>query len=221
MDTRMATTTSLRFGRCSARLLVSAALCAALVAATPATARAETVDDADATGDMATQSLVDDEEEDTLVPAPERTLNDVSSTMLAHRTRRVAIRVDYVDLKKKAGGEPQVLDIAMVTDEGVRRHLQLAAWSGHWSGETNMYDGNWRGVKCSVRHSIDYKANVTKVSFPRRCASNPSWVRFRVGSYIEDAEVYFVDDALRDRPMTDEDKGRFKRSEPVHREPTQ
>ena len=80
-----------------ARPLVAGALCAALVAATPATASAESVDDADRIGDVMRMAL-----EDSPRPVPERTLNDISNTKLTHRHRGVRIRVDYVDLKRKA-----------------------------------------------------------------------------------------------------------------------
>ena len=93
--------------RRSTRPLVAAALCAAFVAAAPAAAHAQAVTDPDTVGDMAKLTFTDNGE--TLAPAPERTLNDVSSTTLAHRTDRVAIRVDYVELKRKAGGRYQSL----------------------------------------------------------------------------------------------------------------
>ena len=192
----------------SGRLLVAAALCALLVAATPATANAERVNDADTVGDMVRY-------DGDPVPAPDRTLNDISNTTLTHGGRRVAIRVGYVGLKRRAGGLAQYLLIHMVTNEGIRRHLDLVAKKGHWSGGTQMYNGRFASIDCSgVRHSINYGEDLIKVSFPRRCASEPRWMRFRVNSLVESEEGAFEDDALRDRPITADDK-RLKRSERV------
>ncbi len=203
MFTRTRSSTSPAPRRRSARPLVVAALCAALVAAAPAPAQAQAVDDPDADGDMAMLTFTDNGE--AFVPAPERTLNDVSNTTLAHRTHRVAVRVDYVELKRKAGGRYQSLWIVMKTDEGARRFVELDVTRRHWSGETSMFTGRGRTVRCAVRHSIDYEANVIRLSFPRRCASNPRWVTFRVGASGWTGNDVFIDDALRDRPLTTKD----------------
>lgn len=208
MPTRLGTPVIGGRGRRLSRPLVAAALWAALVAATPADAHAETVDDADAVGDM----VVHDGDP---VPVPDRTLNDVRRTRFTHGGRRVAIKVDYVGLKKEAGGVGQWLGIHMVTNEGVRRHLDLVASAGHWSGATQMYDRQYVSVGCSVRHSIDYGANVATLSFPRRCLSKPRWVVFRAHSLVESAEGVFEDDALRDRPTAADDR-RLKRSQRLH-----
>ena len=195
----------------STRALGIAALCAALVAVTPGAAQAQTVTDPDAVGDVITFN-----EDDADVPVPERTLNDVSATTLTHSARRVAIRLEYVDLSKRAD-DYQGLFIAVVTDEGARRRVSLDAWQGHWSGENQMYGRNYRDVRCAVRHDIDYEANTMKVSFPRRCASNPRWVKFRAISYAQGDEGYFADDALRNRPI-DSQSGNLKSSRRIHRE---
>jgi hypothetical protein len=150
------------------------------------------------------------------VPVPDRTLNDVSNTTLSHGHRRVAITVDYVDLKRRAGGLGQYFQVHMVTNEGVRRHLDLVAVPGRWSGATQMYTRRYASMDCSVRHTIDYEANVTKLSFPRRCVSKPRWMVFQAHSLVESDEGVFEDDALRDRPITAGDK-RLRRSDRVDR----
>jgi hypothetical protein len=201
-------------GRRSARQLLATALGLALVAGAPATARAETVSDPDAVGDMVTF-----DDQDAAVQVPERTLNDVSSTKLRHGARRIAVRVDYVDLKRKAGGDYQRLGILMVTDEGLRRYVSLEARRGQWSGESQMHDRKFDPIRCPVRHSIDYEDNTMKVSFPRRCAGNPSWVEFRVWAESMGDDGYYGDDALRDRPISSQ-AGHMKRSNRVHRQST-
>lgn len=201
-------------GRRSARPLLAAALCAAFVAGVPATAHAETLTDRDTVGDVITYN-----DEDAAVTVPDRTLNDVSNTKLRHGPRRVAVRVDYVDLRKKAGGDYQSLGILMDTDEGVRRFVSVNAQRGHWSGESQMYDGKHNEVRCAaVRHSIDYEANAIRVSFPRRCVSNPRWVEFRVWAQSNGDGGYYGDDALRDRPINSQ-SGHMNRSDRAHREP--
>jgi hypothetical protein len=188
---------------------VTVALCAALLAATPTTAEAERVDDADTVGDMARMpsGRVDSE----------RTLNDISNTKLTHGDRRVAITVDYVDLRRKAGGRSQYLGIHMLTNEGLIRHMELEAWPRHWSGTLGMYRWRWRQMDCAVRHSIDYRANVIKIGFPRRCASNPRWVRFKILTEVwsrPDNGTLWEDDGLLDRPKS---RGpRLEQSERVH-----
>lgn len=197
-------------GRRSTRPLVVAALCAAAVAISPPSARAGTLTEPDAVGDMVTF-----DESDAVVPIPERSLNDVSSTRLTHRANRVAIRVDYVDLKR--GGDVQGLFIPVVTNEGVRRYLEVVAYQRRWSGVTEMYSGKWRDVGCDrVRHSIDYEANTLKVSFPRTCVSNPRWVKFRVAAYAQ-GDGFHVDDALDDDPLASQDDDDLTWSRKVRR----
>lgn len=198
--------------RRSSRPFVVAALCAAFVAAAPATAQAQTVSDADTVGDMITFN-----DDDAVVLAPERTLNDVSNTTLAHRARRVAIAVDYVDLKKRAG-EVQRLNIDVSTNEGVRRDVVLMAEPQLWSGAAMMFRGNGASMRCAVRHAIDYEANVMRVSFPRRCASNPRWVKFRIHVSAVGDGGYFADDALSDSPIASQDSNDLARSDRVYRE---
>ena len=94
-----------------------------------------------------------------LVPAPKRTGNDVSNTVLTHAGRRVKIRIEYVDLAK-AANEFQGLWMLMKTNEGVRRHIYLGAAPGFWSGSVQMADGRERDVGAKLRLSIDYQANV-------------------------------------------------------------
>jgi hypothetical protein len=185
------------------------------MAATPATAYAESVDDADTVGDMVRYSLGSG----ATTPVPERTLNDISNTKLTHGDRRVGIKVDYVDLKRKARHRIQYLNLKMVTNEGARREIWLSATRRHPSGKLDMFNGPARRqdvVDCAARHSIDYEANVMKVGFPRRCASNPRWIRFKVLSGADtrfDGDLSYEDDGLRDRPRTP----RLKQSERVHR----
>jgi hypothetical protein len=98
-------------------------------------------------------------------------------------------------------GEVHELFISMITNEGVHRFLELSAGPGDWAGSTTLYRGSEGRVRCAVRHSMDYRRNVVVVSFPRRCVSNPRWVKFGVVDWtFEDDGFFYVDDALDDGP---------------------
>ncbi len=209
MSTLTRSSASPGIGARSIRPLLAVALCVAAVGVAPSTAEAQTLIDRDEVGDVITFNG-----DDAVVPVPERRRNDVTRTRLVHGPTRVAIRVRYAELKK--GGDVQAINVTMVTNE-VRRNLQLVAYPRHWSGETEMYDGKWRDVGCGgVRHTIDYAADVMKVSFPRACASNPRWVKFRVVAFAQD-DGFFADDALSDRPVSSQDDNDLRWTGKVYR----
>ena len=193
--------------RCLARLVVAPMLCAAAVAA-PAPALAQTITDSDATGDMV--RYVDGGQ---WRPAPDRTRNDVSSTTLTHSATRIRIRVRYVDLRRTTY---HALLVWMATDEGARRQVSLEAEPDRPAGRVTMVNRNGRKVRCSIHHVIDYAAETATIGFSRRCVGNPQWVRFSVGVMSADDQLY-LDDALRDRPLDDSDRG-YARSPRVYRE---
>lgn len=187
---------SLAAGRLARPLLV-ATLCAAFVTTSPASAQARTEVDVDAVGDVANFA------DESLVPAPERTIGDISGSTLTHSATRVGVRVDFVDLQKVGF---LGLEVTTITNEGVRRHVSLHAYRGVWAGETYMF-GSRRVIRCAIRHSVDYEANVVRLSFPRRCASDPRWVKFRVGAVTgESDDNLYGDDALRDRALNEQDR---------------
>ena len=68
-----------------------------------------------------------------------------------------------------------------------------------------------------MRHTINYDTNVMRVSFPRRCASNPRWVKFRAVAYAQDGGLY-ADDALSDTPITSQDDNDLTWSARVQRQ---
>ena len=190
--------------------LVAPALCAALVATAPSTAQAQTLADSDTTGDIVTFGS-----DESFVPVPGRVLNDVTATTITHSATRIGIRVEYVELRRVVDHS---LYVGMVTNEGARRHLSIDSYPGRSSAEVDLSDGRARHVRCAIRHAIDYDANVVTASFPRRCASSPRWVRFRVGAMtIDNDDNFYLDDALRDRPLNDQDSN-WARSGRVYRD---
>ncbi len=179
------------------RPVVAAALCSAFVVASPVPARAQTATDADAVADIVEWSG------EHPVPSPGRTHGDITSTRLTHGANSVRIRVEYADLQKVGFTG---LSVDVVTNEGVRRHVYLDSIDGHRSGATEMLNTRYDWVQCAISHRIDYSGNVMTIGFPRRCASNPRWIRLGVGVIASDAENTYWDDALRDRAINETDR---------------
>jgi hypothetical protein len=198
-------------GRRLTRPLAVFALVGALVAGTTSAAEAQSISNTDAAGDVANV----DYDTGATTPAPDQSRSDVLGSRMRHGAYRVSIRVQYAELEPIPDGG-NLLYIRMVTNEGVRRILTLETEPGDSGGYTTFTRGDEQPVRCAVRHSIDYTGNAMTVSFPRRCASRPRWVRFRVAAARFDEELH-IDDALRDRPMTDEDNFHFAQSRRVYR----
>jgi len=184
-----------RGGRLTHHLLVGA-LTAGLVVAGSSTAQAQSITDIDTARDMAGTN---DEKQDPH-PTPKQVRNDVLRTTLTHGARRISIRVKYGEMRRLDDGHGQF--VQMVTNEGIRRKLNIFATPDHWAGLTRMWRERDGGqVRCAIRHSMDYTDNVIAVSFPRRCVSSPRWVKFRVVGFrfVDDGDFY--DDAFRDAPF--------------------
>lgn len=193
----------------SFRIAAAATVCAAAVTATALPAHAGTLSNTDAVGDMVTFA----NDSDALTPAPEETIGDVNRTTLRHGDVRAAVRVRHVDLRRRAF---QALHVAVVTDEGIRRTIWVEA-SGQ-RGTVMMENRRGRRVRCAMRLYIDYDSNVLRVTFPRRCAGDPRWMRFQVAAISSGSsdDGWYIDDALRDAPLTDENL-RLARSARVYR----
>jgi hypothetical protein len=56
-------------------------------------------------------------------------------------------------------------------------------------------------LRCAIRHKLNYTDNVIAVSFPRRCAGSPRWVKFRVVGFRFVGDSDYYDDAFRDAPL--------------------
>jgi len=194
--TRISTVFIKRGGRLTRPLLV-AALAAGLVVAGSSAAQAQSITDTDTAGDMV---RIDYETEETR-PTPNQVRNDVLRTNMTHGARRISIRVKYAELQRVGYGLGQ--SVQMVTNEGVRRNLDVFVEQGDWAGSVGMWRGRDGGeVRCAIRHSIDYTNNVIAISFPRQCVSSPRWVKFRVLGYRYGESGGYLDDALRDGPLS-------------------
>ena len=203
--TRISNVVIKRGGRLTRPLLV-AALAAGLVVAGSSAAQAQSITDVDTAGDM----VILDWETEEIRPAPNQVRNDVLRTTLTHSATRISIRVKYAELQRVGYGLGQ--SVQMVTNEGVRRNLDVFVEQGHWAGWVEMARGRDGGaVRCAVRHSIDYTRNVIAVSFPRQCASSPRWVKFRVVGVRYGESGGYLDDALRDEPFLGENPAQSRR----------
>jgi len=191
-------------GRLTRPLLIPA-LAAGLVLAGSTAAQAQSNTNVDTAGDMVRV----DYETDQTRTAPNQVRNDVLRTTMTHSATRISIRVKHAELQRV--GEGQGLLVQMVTNEGARRYIELSAGPGDWAGSTTMWRGDEREVRCAIWHSIDYTTNTVAVGFPRRCASSPRWVKFRVLGYRAEEIGFYLDDALRDEPFLSENPAQSHR----------
>lgn len=174
------------------RTALTLALAAGLTFTTAGTASAEGLTVRDARGDVQAHDMQTEEPTGQAGVAN----GDIVRTVMRHNDRRISVRIKYVDLRKKVG-DGRVDVVRVVTNEGVRRDAHVFAGPGMWRGEAGMSRPNGNPVDCGVKHKIDYDKNVTTLSFPRRCVSNPRWVRLGVGAMWmkSQASVYYADDA--------------------------
>ncbi len=159
-------------------------------------AQAQSITDLDTAGDMVGTN---DEHQDPH-PTPNQVRNDVLRTTMTHGARRISIRVKYAEMRRLDDGHGQ--SVQMVTNEGIRRNLDISADSrrlGRAHPDVARRDGGQ--VRCAIRHRLNYTDNVIAVSFPRRCVGDPRWVKFRVVGFRFVGDGDYYDDALRDAPF--------------------
>jgi len=176
------------------RTALTLALAAGLTVTTAGTAAAEGLTVRDKRGDVQARDMETDEP----VGKAGVANGDIVRTVMRHNDRRISVRIKYADLRKAGDGRGDV--VRVVTNEGVRRDVQVFAAPGMWRGEAGMSRPNGKPVDCDVTHKVDYGKNVTTLSFPRTCVSNPRWVRLGVGAMWMkfQAGVYYADDAQLD-----------------------
>lgn len=176
------------------RTALTLALAAGLTFTTAGTAAAEGLTVRDARGDVQARDMETDEPTGQAGVAN----GDIVRTVMRHNDSRISVRIKYVDLRKAGDGRGDV--VRVVTNEGVRRDVQVFAAPGMWRGDAGMSRPNGNPVDCGVTHKINYDKNVTTLSFPRTCVSNPRWVQLGVGAMWMkfQASVYYADDAQLD-----------------------
>lgn len=183
-------------GRRSIRLVVAALMAAGLVAAAPGVAQAKALTDDDAAKDV----VKAESEEGSFTPVPRRRLNDVMSTKLSHTSDKVAVRMEVAELTKT---DALRWLVSIFPSKGDARAVTLDAQDGSWSGRLSVVDPETdESVDCG-NHTIDYKADVVRISLPRDCVGKGRWVRFQVGALTATEDAMYGDDAILDRPIED------------------
>jgi hypothetical protein len=110
------------------------------------------------------------------VPAPGATIADFKRTAFRHKDRVVIVRASFVDLART--GRRLTLWVDIRNDSGRHFTVGVQADRDDWTGRTLFLTRS--GDKCTIRHHIDYRANIIRVAVPRRCLDRPRTVAFRV-----------------------------------------
>jgi hypothetical protein len=181
------------------RTLLVLAGASALSVTTLLPAQAQTLAVGDARGDV---TAFDDTMEQPEAVDPTVRNGDVVRTVFRHTGRRISVRAKFADLAKQGDVRQDFLQLR--TDEGQQRFVMVLAGRGGWAGETMMFRGNGSDVSCRIRHHIDYADDVLTLSFPRRCAGSPRWVRVGFASMSGTEEQMYVDDAQSRGPVGNE-----------------
>lgn len=175
------------------RALTGMVLATALAAlSTTGVAHAQAMRVSDERGDVRS---FDTETDEPTTHDPAVRNGDVLRSVLRHASRRISVRVKFVDLQRT--GDLGGYVARVVTNEAVRRNITIIAGPGMWRGESDMTRPNGPSVRCSIKHRIDYTGNIVTLSFPRSCVSSPRWVRLGAASVWSNGSggEYFVDDA--------------------------
>jgi hypothetical protein len=159
----------------------------------------------DGTGD-AWRAVYDDQ--DVLsgwVPAGSPDNGDVVSTLARHAPRRISFTTHYVSLERGPGHNRFITQQQMVFDHGPGVSVDVDTTQG-WDGTatlSNRRTGN--GMQCAgLRHTVDYDADMVRVSFPRACVGRPQWLRYAGGAWAlsgsatpsGDDDFNYLDNAL-------------------------
>lgn len=181
------------------RLLTRAVLTLSVTACTTVgltpSAYAEKVVHVDASADVIAWGWDNETETEISVPAPEQTNGDILRTVVQHRLRKVILTASFAELRK---ADPATHFVSIVTNESLRRHVEVAATVARPQGRVLFSTGFGRAVRCTgLERRIDYLANTLRLVIPRSCLSAPRWIRAGIGAVrTHDAEMQtFVDDA--------------------------
>ena len=134
--------------------------------------------------------------------ATSRRNGDVLSSGVVHGRRVVRVAMRYAEMSRR---DPVVLHVFRLrTDEGLVREVTVQASRGSWGGRARVTTGRGRVVRCAVRAELDPSERLARVTVPRRCLSNPRWVRVGMGVLIPVGEdSVYADDARTDGRLYD------------------
>jgi hypothetical protein len=157
------------------RLLV--VMLAALALLVPSATYADSLGVTDATGDVwATPSG------GTAAPAPGVTKGDITRMVVRNNRTTLVVVVRFVDLAPS--GRYAGYDIWLQAHNTLaRREFVLEAGPGHWSGTVRDFAANGTLRHCPTTHTIDYAANLVRLTARRSCLGTPSSVRAGLNVY--------------------------------------
>jgi hypothetical protein len=112
---------------------------------------------------------------------------DIRRTTIAHKDRKVTLRVSVRDLAKKGDGLLQYTEIRTPTN---RYDLSVYAGPGNWAG---THPSSCAGAT----HKINYRKDVFTYAIPRSCLGSPRWVRVGFATATFEGDNQRVDDARR------------------------
>jgi hypothetical protein len=174
------------------------ALTAAAVVLAPTTALADTLSKADTSGDVLKASGPSGGAVD-----PTRAIGDITRTVITHGPSNVKVKVFFRDLQKVG---KIVTIIPVKTDKGYRR-FEIVAGPGKYYGTVTVRNAKDKKVTCKTTRTIDYAANTALLVVPRKCLSNPRWVRVGAGvlSTQDGFQTIYGDDARTNGTVGGED----------------
>jgi hypothetical protein len=157
--------------------MLTSALAAALLAPTGASAQSLRIDDP--TGDSWHELYAGGASRPTgYEPAGSAPNSDIVKVKVSHSARRVKVRTTYVDLVDNAEGVIAVTRIR--TSEGLERRAWVAKESAG-KPTRGFLTGGGRTTCRGIREKVSFGRNVATVSVPRRCLSDPRWVKVVAG----------------------------------------
>ena len=101
--------------------------------------------------------------------------------------------------------------VRMVTDEGVRRRVNLQIDREHPQGQLEVRTGGDRVVRCADKtRKVDYVGDRVRIVIPRSCLDGRRWVRVGVSAFRLDGNpaggewTMWADDASKTGDVTDD-----------------
>jgi hypothetical protein len=103
---------------------------------------------------------------------------DIVRASVSHASRKVRVRVEYVDLVRDE--DIRVAGLSLKTSKRARYLLQWAAFERRNRGEVYLVRApKFKDVRChGMKFAPDYDANMLAIDIPRKCVGRPHWLQF-------------------------------------------
>ena len=113
-------------------------------------------------------------------PRPKAAIGDFVRASFKHSDARVRVTAKFVELART--GRRFALWVDVRNEDGKKTIAGVITTRRDRGGRALLMTNRGRDIDCRVRHSIDYKQDTVRVSFPRRCIDNPRYLQFRAMS---------------------------------------